>query len=318
MRNAHVDESTLDALLNNTVAPAELGRLKQHLASCRPCARRVEEWRDLFGEVESIIPTMERPALSAPGTGIATPILVPSAPPRTRRIDYTKILLPAGAALAIGVAIFAIRGRRSAPNGMSAGLDSPVPEDTLRAPVLNAPPLKLQAPVPLAPTLRPSGPSVELPTRTMASPKSTVAAALPSSAAVAAAGPRPFTEAVPAPPQFQRIEMADAIRRLGGSMRLIEGLAPDHVEAGPGQVVPGAQPDAEIIRVVYLLDQGVRLLLDQQHRSSRPSPESGDTLIATAPNGVSLARWEDEEGFWLSLAGRLSGDSLKVFVVRVR
>ena len=53
----HVDQPTLDAIINHQLSPRELARLKDHVRDCPLCARRLEEYRDVFSEVEAIIPT---------------------------------------------------------------------------------------------------------------------------------------------------------------------------------------------------------------------------------------------------------------------
>jgi hypothetical protein len=71
------------------------------------------------------------------------------------------------------------------------------------------------------------------------------------------------------------------------------------------------------VRVVYEAAENIFLFLDQQ-RLPPGNPGTGDTLMATALNGVSLAQWTDPGGFWLSLAGRMSADTLRGLVSRVR
>jgi hypothetical protein len=107
------------------------------------------------------------------------------------------------------------------------------------------------------------------------------------------------------------VELAQAVEILSGSIRVIDGLAPDHFEVGPGQSVPGAEPDLPIVRTVY---RGGRLLLDQQRLAE---PTQSDTLQGTSAEGVSVARWTSGDA-WLSLAGRLPLDSLSAIMRRVR
>ena len=122
---------------------------------------------------------------------------------------------------------------------------------------------------------------------------------------------------------FQRITMDDAVRRLSGSIRLIDGLQPGSVEVGPGRLVPGAAPDREVIRVHYMDETGRPLVLDQQPGDT-PSATSvnglmrGDTLVTAQPDGGVRVRWVDRKSFWLSLTGAGGPDTVRVLVERIR
>lgn len=127
---------------------------------------------------------------------------------------------------------------------------------------------------------------------------------------------------------FRRITMDEAVRRLSGSIRLIDGMQPAHVEVGPGRLVPGSSPDREVVRVYYADAAGQQLILDQQPGDStapgRAAPASvnglmrGDTLVTSTPDGGVRVRWVDRRYFWLSLTGRMNPDSLRVLVERIR
>ena len=120
---------------------------------------------------------------------------------------------------------------------------------------------------------------------------------------------------------FQRVSLEEANRRLSGSIRLIDGMNPSRVEAGPGRLVPGADPDREVVRVTYT--SGIRrLVFDQQlgdtlQGSSINGLMPGDTLVTTSPNNVTQVRWIDRK-FWLSLSGGMPADSGRVLVERIR
>ena len=120
---------------------------------------------------------------------------------------------------------------------------------------------------------------------------------------------------------FRRIVLEEAVGHLAGSIRLIEGMVPERVEIGPGSLVPGATPDADVVRVVYLDPPGRELLLDQQRVGQTADSGagdfdevgllSGDTLATTVSSGAARIRWLDGQGFWLSLQGNIGVDSLK-------
>lgn len=149
----------------------------------------------------------------------------------------------------------------------------------------------------------------------------------PTTAARAARQPageaRAAEEAPAAALAFQRIDFDEAVRRLSGSIRLIDGMQPERVEVGPGQLVPGAAPDREVVRVYYADDAGRPLVLDQQPGDT-PAATSvnglmrGDTLVTSQPDGSIRVRWVDRKSFWLSLTGAGGPDTVRMLVERIR
>jgi len=128
---------------------------------------------------------------------------------------------------------------------------------------------------------------------------------------------------VPLSPSFRNVAAAEASQRLGGALRLLSGLEPDHIEVGPASAVPGAQAGLAVVRVVYRMPDGGRMLLDQQlipadGSGSRPiddpALEQGEAAFGTAPNGVSVASWVDQDGYRISLVAQAPVDSLKRLV----
>jgi hypothetical protein len=129
---------------------------------------------------------------------------------------------------------------------------------------------------------------------------------------------------------FRPAELEEAVARLGGSIRLIDGMRIDHVEVGPGWRVAGAARNRDVIRIVYVDDQGHRVVLEQQriaqpadttaaeHQGADVGMEYGDTLTTEAPDGQVRVRWVDRERFWLSLTASLPADSARALVGRVR
>jgi hypothetical protein len=136
-----------------------------------------------------------------------------------------------------------------------------------------------------------------------------------------------------APTTFRRATLEQAVATLQGSIRLIDGMNAERVEVGPGSLVSGADQNGEVVRVIYADAIGHRIVLDQQRvraaeaaapraREEEIPPLFGlrasDTLTTTAPNGQARVRWIDRGGFWLSLSGSLSPDSLRRLATRVR
>lgn len=128
---------------------------------------------------------------------------------------------------------------------------------------------------------------------------------------------------------FQTTPMEGAVRILGGSIRLVDGMTPIRVQVGPGRLVPGADPGLEIVRVVYYDPPGRELWLDQQRPAEQADDAEvhgqrattllpGDTLIAAGPAGSRNLRWIHQTGFRLGLTAFLPADSLRALARRVQ
>jgi anti-sigma factor RsiW len=138
-----------------------------------------------------------------------------------------------------------------------------------------------------------------------------------SSRSAQAGGNVAATESLPPlTAQFQRVSLGEAISRLSGTVRLIQGLNPEAVEIAQGSALPGADPAKAVVRVVYNAPEG-RLIMDQQ-RLGRSGGSEPNIAISTAPNGVSVAQWVDRGGFWISLAGRADQQTLLAIANRIR
>jgi putative zinc finger protein len=134
--------------------------------------------------------------------------------------------------------------------------------------------------------------------------------AAPLNAAARAAAPA-------AAPLFHKVPMEEAVRTLGGTIRLIGGLTPERVETVSGQLVTGARPDHLVVRVIYLDPPRREIWLDQQHEVGS-SPAGADTILVPSPNGAQSLQWRPASGEWLSLTGFLTADSLKALARRVK
>jgi hypothetical protein len=124
------------------------------------------------------------------------------------------------------------------------------------------------------------------------------------------------------PTGFRQVSLEEAVRRLAGSIRLVDGMVPARVEVGPGQLVAGAAPARDVVRVIYADAGGRPLFLDQQPgEGTGPSVNGlmpGDTLVTPTPSGGAQVRWVDRRGWWLSLTGTAPLDSLRAMVARIR
>lgn len=126
---------------------------------------------------------------------------------------------------------------------------------------------------------------------------------------------------------FRRVEMEQAVRVLDGAIRLVDGLEPTRILAGPGTRLGGADASREVIRVVYQDPPGRELWLDQQRVQALADGERGggprgllpgDTILAPVAGGAQSIRWLDQHGFLLGLTGFLPADSLRALLLRVR
>ena len=128
---------------------------------------------------------------------------------------------------------------------------------------------------------------------------------------------------------FQTTPMEGAVRILGGSIRLVDGMTPTRVLIGPGILVADADPGLEIVRVVYNDPPGRELWLDQQRPDARANEAGvhgrgattlllGDTLVALGPKGSRSLRWIHQSGFRLGLTGFLPADSLLALARRIQ
>jgi hypothetical protein len=125
--------------------------------------------------------------------------------------------------------------------------------------------------------------------------------------------------------------LEEAVNRLQGTIRLIDGMRSDRVEIVPGHQVPEADTANDVVRVVYG-EPGRELTLDQQRISApdhpvadegrRAQPSAGmglsEVIVATSSEGVHRLSWSDNAGFWLSLVGPVPTDSLRRLAERVR
>jgi hypothetical protein len=189
----------------------------------------------------------------------------------------------------------------------SASTLAPTPAATAQTP-----PVELASREPVEQDVRRPTPTRETP---VSFPIRADSASTPAQRPPAAADTSPASES-PLPAQFQRTTLGEAISRLAGTVRLIQGLNPEAVEIAQGSAIPGADPGKAVVRVVYNAPEG-RLIMDQQ-RLGRGGRSEPNIAISTAPNGVSVAQWVDRGGFWISLAGRADQQTLLAIANRIR
>ena len=149
-------------------------------------------------------------------------------------------------------------------------------------------------------------------------------------------GPTFGPASTPAP---KRITLDEAVAHLGGSIRLIDGLAPQRVELLAGVDVPGADPDRQVIRVYYEEPDLGLVTLDQQRpgpsfaardgredRNEAATPQvtvvpsaplTAGRMVMRAPTPASSISWR-ADGVWLSLTSHRAGVKMNELQARVK
>ena len=140
-------------------------------------------------------------------------------------------------------------------------------------------------------------------------------------------------------PAPRRITLDEAVAQLGGSIRLVDGLAPQRVELLSGVDVPGADPDRQVIRVYYEEPDLGLVTLDQQRpgpsfaaRDAREdrneaaapqvmvvpaAPLTAGRMVMRAPTPASTISWRSD-GVWLSLTSHRPGVRMNELQARVK
>jgi len=321
---SHPDEGTIQMLLDGELDAAERTRVERHVAECAACAARVSEARAFLQEADRLVEVLAVPERAAP----------PRAS-RSRRTLVRTLAWAASIVIAVGAGYWA-RGstplttntailqdgdarqaRDAAPPPLTAR-DEPVRaalpaesgarQDTDAAKVTGeakeAEQPRANEPAPKATAPSPASPAIANRAERAAQPEA-LAAPLARTSDEAAIG------------RWRVISMEEAVRLLGGQLRLIDGLTPDRVETGPGTAVAGADPALPLVRVVY---ESGAVVLDQQ----RPLivADTRQAAAAKAVGGVALessaTAWRQQGAIRFVVTGNVSTDSLKALGERVR
>jgi len=260
------------------------------------------------GHAESAVPVAARPPEQPPARGAASPAALKGGP-----AGRTSTASRAHAAPAVSAKTAPSSGKRlvAAPRKTRRQpAHARVASDLAAAAGAGAQARALQA----APSPSPSAPA-------------------PSAAANGPAAERAVAPLVgglaapsPAAAAFRRVSLEEAVARLDGVIRLMDGRRFVQVQLGPGSLVPGADRARQLVRLTYVDSTGHRLVLDQQRItiaasggvvSSDIGMRPGDTLTTSAPGGGVRVRWISGT-FWLSLSGNVPPDELRRLAERVR
>jgi hypothetical protein len=261
----HLDEGTLHALVDGEIPSSGLAGVRQHLAGCPECRAQLDIARAVADEALGLVETIEAP----PANGRATA-------GRARGAHrFRQLAWAASVVLAAGLGYAGGRGR-----GLPAGpVDAPaeVPTTTLAleedttgaaAPVVStptAPPVEARRQVPPAAATTTARSEEEAAAPPPAAPERRLAdnirldeVVVTGRAAPAAQGARLRDDAVrkvEADVAFEEVSLSEAIRRLGGTLRLIEGLVPERLLAA-----------GDVVRVIYPASGGL-IVLEQERRA---------------------------------------------------
>jgi anti-sigma factor RsiW len=352
----HLEDGQIHALLDGELDSAEVREIEQHLATCEECVRRVEEARGLLGESDQLI-TMLDPPNQDTRSGTGRSPLVRRLSVYTRLAWAASIVLAAGlgyygaiqrrtqattSALEDQTPVASVPGtppldRESTSTPAAASEDRPRRELQAKPPKSGLKESKPAQPAEPALTRRDQSANVVTDSvgranettmdakKAMAPPPATRAGAV--TGAVSPAAPQATGQAMGLrsklnkDEEFQPTTMEEAVHRLSGTIRLIDGLQLSRILTNAAPVA--AEGDATagtMVRVVYPDEPGREIWLDQQRLAStnRLGMLPGDTLSSQTADGIATVRWLDPAGFLLTLTGHVGVDSLKVLARNVR
>ncbi len=361
---SHLDEGQLTSLLDGELTATARREAEAHLAACADCRGLYDEIRAFSVEADALVTGIELPRkpapLPAPRAGAERPgagapaarrplpwrtlgwaatlvvalglgYLVRGMDPPAIPTDLASSKDPVGIAPAIGESGAAATRGLSAPVALPAAPAAGVPAELARQNAADAEPRRDAVRPPEEPVaareetadmrarLPAPAPAPAAPTTGAPPPAGLAAADRPSSSAKSV---NRLTDM-----GFQTVTMEVAVRILGGSIRLLDGLKPVRVLAGQGSLVPGAEPGTPVVRVVYEDPPGRELWLDQQREQMEERSAGrvgaatllpGDTVLTVPAQGMQSVRWLDQHGFRLALTGFLPTDSLRGLLQRVR
>ena len=352
----HLEEGQIHALLDGELDSAELREIDQHLATCEECVRRVEEARGLLGESDQLITRRDVPVRES-RTGAAPVPLVRRLSLYRRLAWAASIVLAAGlgyygaiqrrgqppaSALEDQTPVASVpatppldRESTTAPAAASEDrsrqeVQAKPPKSSLKEskPAQPAEPAMARRDEPaktVADSLGRANETAMDARKAMAPPPAARAGAV--TGAVGAPAPAPVTGQemglrgkLNKDEGFQSTTMEEAVRRLSGTIRLIDGLQPSLVLTNPPVAAEGDAMAGTVVRVVYPDEPGREIWLDQQRlaATNRLGMLPGDTLASQGADGVATVRWLDPAGFLLTLTGHVGVDSLKVLARNVR
>lgn len=361
---SHLDEGQLTSLLDGELTASAQREAEAHLAICAECRGLYDEIRAFSVEADALVTGIELPRQPAPLPALS-PGVQPrgdGAQASRRPLPWRTLGWAATLVAALGLG-YLVRGMdrqpiptdvasSKEPSGVApAGIDSGAAASTgLIAPAAPTTAPAAGAPAELARQNTQAAEPRRDGERTAQAPETAREEAADLRARIPTSAPAPAPTVVGAAPtaelaaadqsvasaksanrladmSFQPVTMERAVRILGGTIRLLDGLKPERVLTGPGSLVPGAEPGIPVVRVVYEDPPGRELWLDQQRTPTDERSVAGvgavtllpgDTVLTVPAQGMQSVRWLDQHGFRLALTGFLPADSLRGLLQRVR
>ncbi|HET7024147.1 MAG TPA: zf-HC2 domain-containing protein [Gemmatimonadales bacterium] len=328
----HVDEGTLHELLDGSLDPTETARVEAHLATCGGCRTRLDDARALIRDTADLILALDTPA-------------APPSPPRASLLHRRRWITAFGWAASITIAVgtgFALHGPAGAVGTPAAvaGAAAP-PPSAVRGTAANRVVVSRRKAVPRpgSATTRnvTAAPNVAdkaavglaaAPKPESAPPSAPVPLRMHPNAAVALDAP---AETWAQRPDSNSITLDEAVRRLGGSIRLIDGLDPVSVARVPGSMVDGADPHRDAVVVRYLDRRLGAIQLAQQRilaadsldaftptpTERAPFPPTTDAPTGRTQEALASVSWRDGHGFQMTLSAAVPVESLAALRARV-
>lgn len=285
----HLDDGLIQELVDGEVPSADLLPIQRHLAECESCQSRLEAARTMIGETDALIEMLDDEAAPAP-SALVIPRKKPTWP---RHLAWAASLV---LAVGLGYAgrdlvriapppvsdtpvAEAATDQQKAPAPLPEAADEPVAEAHAQPSSARTPPRRADeeaSPPPAPAELRDAVTSKQIVTEQQSGARpvpGAVGGAVPAAPPSADRGQR-FEQLIPrdqASSEFARsrlaaapepivvdtIDLPEAMRRLGGSIRLIDGLVPARLVGVGGSV-----------QVEYATSLGAVLLIQ------RPGPDS--------------------------------------------
>jgi hypothetical protein len=336
----HLEEGTLHALLDGELDVAEAREVEGHLRTCAECSARLADERLLAAESLALVERLQVPDRPS-GMVFAT---------RPNRFPARILAWAASILVAAGLGYYSgeygqVRAVPQVP--AEAARDAATAEPQSAPPTTAAPVAAVTSPAAASrPTAAPRSRAEKPPMPEAGRVAAESSGMLTGEPDFGFRGGRnqdgaTYLDAVPTVPT-SRLESAaksslqvadgtsgrpvgleEAVGVLGGTIRLIDGLAPERVEAGTGGLV----------RVAYRLTGGSEIYLEQwrlpapaaapqalaRRDLARQAPAllGGDTLATTTATGLPRLEWLDPVGFRLVLSGDIGADSLLALARRV-
>lgn len=307
---SHLDEGLLTAMLDGEIPSAELPAIRAHLDRCAECRARLEDLRGLLDQAGTLITMLGDGTTGTVDPAAVIPIPRRSRTRHHRLLAWAATVVlaaglgywmrgPGGAPMgglsdrAVGVpgaVAFdeGAAGNQAAPGGEAVEpVRPPVPTPGRRVGVSeeSSPPASAPPPVVVedAPTalgraaVRTDAGAAKVAERLVSVPDADLRASELRSAsgappaAPAAVGSEATVRQEVALESFVPISFVDAVARMGGTLRLVDGLVPDRLEAS-----------TTTVRVIYPLRSG-ELVLEQRRRGDSISvalrgPVSAESL----------------------------------------